>query len=204
LLLEIDQLAKDDGGGTLEPAGAGLPPMELLIAKTLQLPLAFATTSNAQAMKLFLQEARYHVDLVSKLSPEARDRRVLVPKLPLIEDSSRFWSAGMVLEHLIIAGERMGVIIQSLSGGKMPTGMASIADLKPPGKIGGEQIIEEYATFVDRFIKRMNNIEPSVNKRNITYAHPWYGPLGINQWICLSALHQKTHTKQLQAIRSRL
>ena len=178
--------------------------MELLIAKSIQLPIAFATTSNAGAMKMFLQEARYHVDLVSKLSPAARDQRILVPKLPLIEDSSRFWSATMVLEHLIIVGERIGVVVQSLSGGKLPTGMSNIADMKPPDKIGGEQIIEEYATFVDRFIKRMNNIEPSVNKRNISYAHPWFGQLGVNQWICLSALHQKTHTKQLQAIRSRL
>jgi hypothetical protein len=178
--------------------------MELLIVKNIKLPLAFATTSNAQAMKMFLQEARYHVDLVSKLTPANRDLKVLVPKLPSIEDSSRFWSAGMVLEHLIIVGERIGVVVQSLSGGKMPTGMSSIADMKPPGKIGGEQIIEEYATFVDRFIKRMNNIEPSVNKRNISYSHPWFGPLGVNQWICLSALHQKTHTKHLQAIRSRL
>ena len=197
-------MAKDNAGGTLEPAGAGLPPMELFLLKNIQLPMAFATTSNEQAMKTFLQEARYHVDLVSKLSTEARDRKVLVPKLPSIEDSSRFWSAGMVLEHLIIVGERMGVIVQSLSAGKMPTGMSSIAEGKPPGKIGGEMIIEEYATFVDRFIKRMNNIEPSVNKRNISYAHPWFGPLGVNQWICLSALHQKTHTKHLQAIRSRL
>jgi len=202
--LEIDVVAREKDGQTLEPPGAGLPPMELLIAKSIQLPIAFATTSNAGAMKMFLQEARYHVDLVSKLSPAARDQRILVPKLPLIEDSSRFWSATMVLEHLIIVGERIGVVVQSLSGGKLPTGMSNIADMKPPDKIGGEQIIEEYATFVDRFIKRMNNIEPSVNKRNISYAHPWFGQLGVNQWICLSALHQKTHTKQLQAIRSRL
>jgi len=197
-------LAKNSDGQTLEPPGAGLPPMELFWAKNIQLPLAFATTSNAQALKTFLQEARYHVDLVSKLTTEARDRKILVPKLPSIEDSSRFWSAGMVLEHLIISGERVGLVVQSLSGGKVPPGLANIADLKPPGKIAGDMIIEEYATFVDRFLKRMGNIEPSIQKRSITYSHPWYGPLSINQWICLSAIHQKIHTKHLQAIRSRL
>jgi len=36
-----------------------------------------------------------------------RDRRVLVPRMRGIEDSSRFWSVNETLEHLLITGLAM-------------------------------------------------------------------------------------------------
>ena len=63
--------------------------------------------------------------MVEPLSAEQLQRRVLV-KAPMgIEDSSRYWSASMVLEHLIEVGSRIAVGIVELTHGlqsqSMPT-----------------------------------------------------------------------------------
>ena len=57
------------------------------------------------------------IALAEPLSAEQLQRRVLV-KAPMgMEDSSRYWSAAMVLEHLIEVGSRIAVGIVELTHG---------------------------------------------------------------------------------------
>ena len=91
----------DDIQKSLAPPGAGLPVIQAFALRYLIFPAYCLTTSWDKALDAFQSEGQKLVTLVEPLSEEQLQRRVLV-KAPLgIEDSSRYWSAAMVLEHLM-------------------------------------------------------------------------------------------------------
>jgi hypothetical protein len=67
-----------------------------------------------------------------------------------IEDSSRYWSAAMVLEHLIEVGSRIATGVVELTHGQAASVKADIADVKPKGQ-NNEGIVSAYrvtASFI--------------------------------------------------------
>ena len=115
-----------------------------------------------------------------------------------IEDSSRYWSAAMVLEHLIEVGSRIAVGIVELTQGNPVTVKVDIADVKPKGG-KGVQIIEDFQQFVGDYASMISK-DVGDRQCKARHPHPWFGELTAHQWACLGAVHQTIHRKQLERI----
>lgn len=188
----------DDIQKSLAPPGAGLPVAQAFALRHLIFPAYCLTTSWDKALNAFETEGKKAVALAETLSAEQLQRRVLV-KAPLgIEDSSRYWSAAMVLEHLIEVGSRIAVGIVELTHNTTVTVKADIADVKPKGDQDVE-ILQDFRQFLGDYAQIIAE-DAGNRKSKATLSHPWFGDLNAHQWICLGAVHQSIHRKQMQRI----
>lgn len=187
----------------LEAPGAGLPHFEAFLQRFVIFPVLCKITTYDMAIKLFEKESKLLLREVTLIPEPLRDKRILVPRLPAIEDSSRFWSAAMVLEHLIIVGGRIKVVAQLLARGEVPPGKADTAAVKPPGELAGKICVSEYKKYSDDFLQSVRALRGDQWAKT-TFEHPWFGPLTLHKWICLAAIHQRIHRRQIEAIISRL
>ena len=193
---------QDDIQKSLAPPGAGLPAVQAFLLRYLLFPAFCYTNPWQQALAKFQDEGQRIVALVEPLSSQQLQQRILV-KAPMgVEDSSRYWSAAMVLEHLIEVGSRVATGIVELSHGEEVTVKADIADVKPKGG-KGRQIIEEYTLFLRDFAHTLSEDVGDCQSTH-THGHPWFGELDAHQWACLAAVHQKIHRQQLERIVARL
>lgn len=184
----------------LAPPGAGLPWLELQIARWMFRRFR-KRCSKEEANALLQHESavlKTHVESVSK---ELAERQVLINRLRGMEDSSRNWSMLMTLEHLCIVNEAITKIIHALSRGIVPPGEVSTAAVKP--KSGSHDgIIERFLASTDSVCstaERISNMETTAH-----YKHPWFGPLNAAEWHFLAAFHQRLHRKQVEAILNEL
>lgn len=183
----------------LEPPGAGLGTMEGWLTRRIVFPMFCRTTSFEDATAIFEKEGRRIEDLCGLFTPEQFTQRVLVPPLPGIEDSSRFWSAAMLVEHLVIVGNSVSKILLFLSRGQVPPFAVDISGVKPKGTHGigvmsdFRRLLAEYPALVRTDLPR----PPDAPR----FAHPWFGELGIHEWHCLAATHLRVHRRQLFLIR---
>jgi len=183
---------------TLAAPGAGLPPGQAFLLRRLLFPGFCLATSWPKALAVFQAEGDQLLALAKPLTPERLQQRVLV-KAPLgIEDSSRYWSAEMVLEHLIEVGSRIATGIVELTNGQEVTVKTDVADVKPQGG-KGEQIIEDFKTFLQDYAHTLTEDVGDLTHKS-THPHPWFGKLNAHQWACLGALHQRVHRRQMQRI----
>jgi len=188
----------DDIQKSLAPPGAGLPVVQKFLLRYLLFPAFCRTNTWQKALAKFQAEGDRIVALAERLSPEQLQERVLV-KAPMgIEDSSRYWSAAMVLEHLIEVGSRVATGIVELTHGEQVTVSSDIADVKPTGG-KGSQIVEEYKAFLRDYAHTLNE-DAGDWKSAQTHGHPWFGELDAHQWACLGAVHQSIHRKQMERI----
>lgn len=126
-------------------------------------------------------------------------RRVLVHGVLGIEDSSRYWSAAMVVEHLLLVGEIMTEIVVRLSWDREPDVGVDIAAVKPPGRLPPEGAVEAYARFLADHRRRLaEDVGP--HRKGRRWFHPWFGMLTVHHWHCLNVFHQRIHLRQLEAV----
>jgi len=187
----------------LDKPGAGLPFFEWFVAKYLLLPYRFQTISDAKALVYFKRQQEQIVQIASELSPESLVERRLIPRQLGIEDSSRFWSVAMTLQHLNIVNDSMRQVITELSAGRSITRTASTADVKPRTDAGGEGAIDLFIKICDEFSQDAG----AVNKNaypNVTYTHPWFGKLNAHQWLVMASTHMQIHHGQIKEIVSLL
>src|SRR5580765_4880752 len=114
----------------LAPPGAGLPAAELVIAR-----LLFAwrrRTGTRESFNARFRQERAAIDrMVRDCDAESAAQRVLIPRPRGLEDSSRYWSVWMTLEHLRIVHGSITRVIGALANGVTPPGAASTAKVKP-------------------------------------------------------------------------
>jgi hypothetical protein len=182
----------------LAKPGAGLPFFELLVARYFLLPRAFRKMTWEQADATFQKQGRILVELTQNLSAGQLQKPVLIDRIAGIEDSSRFWSPGMVLEHLIIVGSGMMRGIVELSRGVVPAVKPDVAAVKPTGTYGASAV-GVFQSFLAQYADTVNREVADRNSRT-TLRHPWFGEMNAHQWHCLAALHQGIHRKQVQKI----
>jgi len=188
----------DDIQNSLAPPGAGLPFVQAFALRHLVFPAYCLTTSWDKALAAFQAEGQMLIAMAEPLSAEQLQRRVLV-KAPMgIEDSSRYWSAAMVLEHLIEVGWRIAVGIVELTHGSKVTVKADVADVKPKGG-KGIQIFQDFRQFLGDYSRTVSEDIGDRNSKS-RHAHPWFGDLNAHQWACLGAVHQSIHRKQMERI----
>ena len=179
----------------LAAPGAGLPGMELAIARMLA-ALARRTGTREGFKRQFDRERLVIRRLVESCDAEHLARRVLIRRPVGLEDSSRNWSVLMTLDHLRIVHNAMEDIIRKLTCGELPEGTASTAAVKPSEGVT-VSVIADYEQSCDSLMKTSGagNL-----KTLLRYAHPWFGPMDAAGWHALAAAHIGIHRGQIERI----
>jgi hypothetical protein len=180
----------------LAPPGAGLPPFELFVSRILFF-LMRQILSDDSAVTFFRCEGERILRMVRQIAPDAAAKRVLIPRLRGIEDSSRSWSVYMTLSHLIIVNEWIAEIIETISAGKCCSRPVSTAAVKP-SSVTDPAIVSDFERMLASFQNRLGAMGSRHEKMKET--HPWFGPLNAHGWRCLAALHQRIHRRQIEQI----
>lgn len=184
----------------LDAPGAGLPGPELFIARQL-----FAwkrlVGSREGFSRRFEAERRAIRERVASLPEADRGRRILIPRLRGLEDSSRYWSVWMTLDHLRITNQAFASVIGSLAAGQIPPGKADTAAVKPSpaADAGSEAAFEASCEQLVATVAGIASLETSLR-----FPHPWFGPLTAAGRHALSATHLGIHRAQIAAIAERL
>jgi hypothetical protein len=180
----------------LAPPGAGLPKHELYIGRLLFTVRRW--TSNRASLEALFQSERQNIRrLLHTCTPEALGRRVLIDRAIGMEDSSRYWSVLMTLDHLRIVHLEMARIIGDLTNGKLPKGAANTAAVKPSPAVTAD-VIAAYEESCDALLATV--AAANSLKTQQRYAHPWFGPLDAHGWHALAAGHLGIHRVQIERI----
>lgn len=180
----------------LAPPGAGLPAIELWVAR-----LLFALTRRRGNRETFAarfeQERRAIQALVDSCSEAQRGEQVLISRLRGLEDSSRNWSVWMTLDHLRITNTALIRVITALTHGKVPPGKATTAAVKPSATVT--------ATVEVEFERSCDGVLAAITaahdlKTQVRFAHPWFGPLDAFGWAAMAGMHMGIHRVQIQSI----
>jgi hypothetical protein len=180
----------------LAPPGAGLPRPELYIARWL-----FGwrrRTGNREAFNALFQRERGAIrQLVSTCQGDDGARRVLIRRPRGLEDSSRYWSVWMTLDHLRIVNQSMTRVIKALTNGVKLEGSASTANVKPTPEATAA-VLAEYEQACDTLLA---TVAAAGNLKTAgRYAHPWFGRLDAAGWHALAGGHMGIHRVQLERI----
>lgn len=186
----------------LAKPGAGLPFVEWAVAKYILLPRLFETTDKEKALKAFAKESEKIMAISSMVAPNNLTERRLIPRLRGLEDSSRYWSVAMTLQHLIIVGDLMRQTVLKLSIGDRPTSIVGTADVKPPIEVVSATVLEDFKLMSERFLQETSTAKIDAFPQ-VTHPHPWFGPLNAQQWLAFAAPHENIHRKQIEAIIAR-
>ena len=183
----------------LAPPGAGIPFFQKMILRYFIFPRYSKKMTLETAQDFFKREGEKILAKARELPAEKITEKVLVKPMPGLEDSSRYWSVSMAMEHLIIVGSQIAGGIVDLGLGKFPQKKADTATVKPFENKSAEKIISEFEAFIKTFLEKTTR--DVVNREAPqTFAHPWFGPLNAKKWMALAAIHQQIHRKQIQAI----
>lgn len=183
----------------LAPPGAGLPTLERWLSRTVLLSLRRFLSKDALTRWL-RRETETVLALAASLPEELASQPVIVPRVTGLEDSSRGWSANMVLQHLVIVDTGIRQIAEALSDNNAFDREVRIAEVKPDPGAGAEQpallraAVHDYARLIDR----LGDL-PSP----LRHAHPWFGQLDLRGWHALAAMHTMAHRRQMQHIVAR-
>jgi hypothetical protein len=191
--------ASSEEAPRLAAPGAGVPAIERVVGG---LRLAVATRRGPRAVSAVIANERDAIGrMVAALTPAQCATRVLIPRLRGLEDSSRWWSVWMTLDHLRIVNTQIAEVIANLGRGRVPSGTASTAAMKPSP--------DATATVLVEFERSCDAIEGSVSacpnlRTAVRFAHPWFGPLDAAGWHALAGMHMGIHRAQIDRIVSEL
>ena len=180
----------------LAPPGAGLPRLERFIAN-LMIRWQAARTSRTEAGATFSREQEAILALLQDRSPAELSRRVLIKRLPGLEDSSRHWSLLMVLDHLRIVNRDIGEVIGCLAAGRLPDREASIAGVKPSPDVA-QAVIGEFGQGCRDFTESVARLGEL--RTRLKFAHPWFGPMDAAAWHFMTGFHMRLHRRQMELI----
>lgn len=180
----------------LAAPGAGLPKVELFIARAL-FRLRCWTGNQNTFSALFSRERETIRRLVSSCPSTSAATRVLIKRLPGMEDSSRNWSVWMALDHLRIVNTGLAKTIGALARGKVPPGQAGTAAVKPSPSVDAS-VVADYEHSCDAVLAAVA-AAPNL-KTNARFAHPWFGALDAREWLAMAGAHMGIHRKQIERI----
>lgn len=185
--------------------GAGLGWLATLYLRYYLGPRVAARADWAQDIARFNDTSAEIIGITEKMDNGALQKRVLVPRLRGIEDSSRYWSAAMTMEHLMIVGMGMRDIIIRLSKNQVPPGRVDTARVKPQGRIPAQTVLENYKSFSSSLMAQIDDAVPAESRDpTVRMLHPWFGPFSLRQWHWMLAEHNAIHLRQMQEIAARL
>ena len=183
----------------LNRPGAGVPWWQRLVGKHVLLPRACARMTWTNVPDVMEGQARELLLLGEPLDEAARTRRVLIRPQIGLEDSSRYYSWAMVLEHLTITGRGTTAIVADLIDRRAPSTVVRTADLKPRGGLPSAEAIAGYQAMLAEF-RRRTQVDEARRSSPLLHEHPWFGPLDVFHWLCFAPFHQSIHIRQARTI----
>jgi hypothetical protein len=191
----------DSNEPQLAKPGAGLPLFQRLYLRYYLGPFVAKKTS-IQKSKLMYEGFIKKIINCAKSIPEAkRSTRVLVMPIAGLEDSSRYWSVNMLLEHLDVVSLNFRKIILALSHNQDPGVLVDVSKVKP--KTNDSAILANFKMNAPHLFADILKEVKDLNSKK-THYHPWFGEINLQQWLWLLATHNAIHWKQLKAIRDGL
>lgn len=180
----------------LAPPGSGLPWPELVVGRVMFRALRLAWSREA-ALRRFVGKGRRLAVILRGLNDDTGARRVLVPRLMGLEDSSRHWSPFMIARHLCIVNGDALAIIRALCADRTPEGHVTMAGLKPSPD-AGRTAVDELERLIGAYEREIPVLAgwPGAGR----HAHPWFGPLDAHGWLCMTAMHHGIHARQLKCV----
>lgn len=184
----------------LQPAGAGIPLAERWLGR-LALNMTAGLVGPAASLGRYRRSADQVLRAAARLSPQAGRQAVLIARPFGLEDSSRHWSAYMVLDHLAVVSLGTLRIIQALVAGQTGLPEVRIQNIKPKRDAGPEQIdrFREVAAQYGTAITTLGDLKSAAR-----HPHPWFGPLSARGWHALAAVHNSLHRRQMDRIARQL
>lgn len=182
----------------LAPPGAGIPRIERFVGGLLFAWKRWSGTRDRFVAE-FTTERSETARLYESRADSILQTRVLIPRLRGLEDSSRYWSVYMTLDHLRIVNGQIKRVITELTNGRIPPGQASTASVKPRPDVDSE-VIAAYESSCDALVATAMSV-PDLNTR-LNYEHPWFGPLNAIGWLAMAATHMGIHRAQIVRILS--
>ena len=180
----------------LAPPGAGLPKPELAIAR-----LIFAWQRRKGNRDTFNRKFQHERGLVRALVQRCDDamasQHVLIERVRGLEDSSRYWSVWMTLDHLRIIHGVVARTIETLARGAVPQGKVSTANVKPNPDVTAA-VVGEYEKSCEHLLATVAAI-PDLNTA-ARHTHPWFGSLNAAGWHALAGTHLAIHRVQIERI----
>lgn len=180
----------------LAPPGAGLPFPELLIGRLL-FRLRCRRGTAESFTRGFLRERQAIAELLGRCDDQTAAIRVLIARPRGLEDSSRFWSVWMTLDHLRIVHQSIAGVVRSLAAGRVPPGQASTAAVKPAPAVTAA-VVEAYERSCDDVLAAF--VEAAGRPSPLRYPHPWFGPLNTHGWHAMVGMHMGIHRVQIERI----
>ncbi len=184
----------------LAAPGAGIPWLEQK-ALGAGLRLLSRRMDREKMLARFGEEGELLLSLALPLDEAAGRRRVLVPRQPGMEDSSRFWSPYMILEHVMTVNRAIALLARALAAGKPFGREVRTADVKPSPGVGPE-VTGLFRESMGSCRELLAGLE--IRGREMRHVHPWFGPLDAHQWCCLMAVHEGIHRRQMQQVIARM
>ncbi len=180
----------------LAAPGAGIPLLERLIGKMIFTARRLAGNRDSFNRRI-VREREFIRRLVESCDPASLGKRVLIKRLPGLEDSSRYWSVLMTLDHLRIVNTQLVEVFERLPQGKLPDHEADTAAVKPSAEVRHE-VIGSYETSCDALLTAIAAV-PDLKTRT-RYRHPWFGPMDAYAWHSLAGGHMGIHRVQIERI----
>jgi hypothetical protein len=181
-------------------AGAGLPEVERLFIRIFLVPIVRITMNWTISKLLLKREVEIINNLLQNISKDKLQQKMSIERTFAIEDNSRQFSVNEVLEHLVIAGNLVKDVIESLSQEKEVNFDIKIENVKPKeNKENQLEIFLEFYQEYDKFIKYL-----SKNQSKMTKAHPWFVKFNNSDWNTFMFMHTFIHRRQIQAILNEL
>ncbi len=184
----------------LAAPGAGLPAIERFVGGLL-FRIGRWTGTREKTNARFQRERAVIRGLMAVIPETLHGNRVLIERPRGLEDSSRYWSIRMTLDHLRIVHGEMSRVIVALGCGQSPHGEASTAAVKPSPEAGAA-VVAAYEHSCDALMEAVQSVR--CLKTPVRFAHPWFGPLDAAGWHTLAAGHMRIHRVQIERIRAAL
>ncbi|MFM7469616.1 MAG: hypothetical protein ACKO37_08975 [Vampirovibrionales bacterium] len=185
----------------LQPPGAGVPFLERFFGG-IGIRISAMLSTPEQCNQNFHRAFLHMLELIHMTPQTEWTRPVLVPRFQGLEDSSRYWSICMVLNHLNQVNLGTLKNIQHLVQEQKPNMTVRIEDVKPPviqETLQATQVLQTFKEACETYLQEMTPLAGKL-KTHTTLAHPWFGELNAHQWHFMMGFHMQLHGKQVQAI----
>jgi uncharacterized damage-inducible protein DinB len=149
------------------------------------------------------QQSASILQTARSVSPDNLSKQVLIPRLPGLEDSSRYWSVAMTVQHLVIVNQQIMQVVVSLSNGQVPSRTASTAAVKPSPDVAADAVSRQYEELMRTMVETLRETDTQ-RFPDAKYAHPWFGPLSAREWLLFVPFHQRVHYGQIKEIMRRI
>lgn len=186
----------------LDEPGAGIGVAEMMFLKFYIQPFVMSRLDKIKSLESLSDGSRRIFDQIKVFKQDELTKRVLVKRPHFVEDSSRYWSAAMLCNHLRKVNGALAKAIEHSFTAKAGEGynpVDRLKSVKPDLEKNVVQEIEALQQSIER-IREAVQSQSELNLNSLQIPHPWFGDLTHLQWVWFAGFHMKVHSRQLRQI----